>query len=54
MEARRDLAEVSERDGQSHGAVTAHAEVTNVVEENDAGRAGRVGALAEQSSDERV
>ena len=49
-----DAAEVRERDDDADGAVAAHAEVADVVEEDDAGGAGRIGRLAEQRADDDV
>ena len=41
-----DLPQMSERDHYPYGAVAAHPEVPDVVEEDDAGLAGGVGRLA--------
>src|SRR5207249_2350918 len=47
-----DAAEVGQRDGDADGAVAAHADGADVVEEDDAGDAGRLGRLAQQGADE--
>jgi len=49
-----DSAQMREGDDQSDGAVTAHAEVTDVIEEDDAGDAGGVDGFAEDGSDDDV
>ena len=49
-----DPAQVGQRDGHADRAVAAHAEVADVVEEDHAGRARRVGRLAEQRADHHV
>src|SRR6185369_3966347 len=41
-------AHMGERDDEADGPVAAHIEVADVVEEDDAGIAGRVGGLAEE------
>ena len=43
-----------QRDDQPHHAVSAHAEVANVVEEDDSRGARRVARLAKQRADEHV
>ena len=52
--ARADAAHVGERDDQPDGAVAAHPERADVVEEDDARGAGRVVRLAQQRADEHV
>ena len=54
MRARRDPAQMCQRDGHADRAVAAHAEVADVVEEDHARRAGRVARLAEQGADQHV
>src|ERR1017187_1338567 len=52
--AATDPPEMGQRHHQPDGAVAAHAEVADVVEEDDAGVAGRVGGLAEQGPDDGI
>ena len=54
LKARLHAAEVRQRRQQADGAVTAHAEVADVVEEEDARGARRVARLAQQGADDRV
>src|SRR3984885_15175390 len=51
MIAVSDFPQVRQRGDQSDGAVHTHAEISNVVEENYASGAGRIGGLAENSAD---
>ena len=54
MFARLDAAQARQRDDDSDSAVTAHAKIADVVEEEDARGAGRVCRLAEKGSDHYV
>ena len=54
MRPELDRAEVSERDGDADRAVAAHAEIADVVEEDDPDDAGRVGRFAEHRADHHV
>ena len=49
-----DFAQVRQRSHQSNCAVHAHAEISNIVEENHAGGTGGIGRLAEDSADDDV
>ena len=49
-----DAAHVEERCDQSNGAVTAHAQVSHIIEENHAGSASRIHRLTQQSADDDV
>ena len=51
VEAGLDPPHVGERDGEADGAVAAHVEVADVIEEDDAGRTGGVSRFAEEGSD---
>ena len=54
MLARLDAAHVGEGRDQPDGAVTAHAQVSHVVEEDHAGGAARVHRFTQQSADHHV
>ena len=54
MVARSDAAQMGEGRHQADGAMAAHAQVTDVVEKNDAGDAGRVFGLNQQRADHHV
>src|SRR5580704_10344881 len=54
MRAEADAAEMRERHGGADRGVTAHPEIAGVVEEDEAGGAGRVDRLAEKRADQRV
>ena len=54
MPAWLKAAQVFQRDNESHHAVSAHSEVTDIVEEHDAGRARRVCRLTKKRADEHV
>src|SRR5688500_8403486 len=54
MLARLDAPHVRERDHQADGAVAAHADGANVVEENDAGARRRIDRLDQQRADDDV
>ncbi len=47
-------AEMGERRDEADGAVAAHAEVSDVVEEDHAGGAARIDGLAEQGADDEI
>ena len=47
-------AHMRKRHGEADRPVAAHAEIADIVEEDDAGRAGRVVRLAQQRADQRV
>ncbi len=49
-----DAAQMAQCNGDANGAVAAHVQHTDVVEENDAGHAARLGWLGEQGADEHV
>ena len=49
-----DPAHMRKRHGEANRPVAAHAEVSDIVEENDAGRARRVMRFAKERADERV
>ena len=49
-----DASEMRERSHEADGAVPAHAEIADVVEENHAGLAGRIRRIAEQRADDGV
>ena len=51
---RAPAAEVRERDDEADGAVAAHLQHADVVEENDAGDAGLVRGRTEQRADQHV
>jgi hypothetical protein len=50
MLARLDLSHVRKRSNEPNGSVSAHSQVTDVIEEDDAGSAGRITRFAQQSS----
>lgn len=54
VEAGLNPPHVGERDGEADGAMAAHVEVADVVEEDDARRTGGVSGFAEQGSDHGV
>ena len=54
MFAGLDLTHVRERDDQSNGPVSAHAEITDVVEEDDATRAGFVFRFDQYRTDHHI
>ena len=54
MRAKADAAEMRERHGSADRGVTAHPEIADIVEEYQAGGAGRVDRLAENRADQRV
>src|SRR5271155_3010612 len=54
MRAEADAAEMRESHGGADRGVTAHPEIAGVVEEDEAGGAGRIDRLAEKGADKRV
>src|ERR1700733_3167992 len=54
VRAEADTAEMRERHGGADRRVPAHAEIADVVEEDQAGRAARILRLAEQRADQGV
>ena len=54
MVARLDASQISQRDHQADGAVPAHAEVADIVEEDDARGASWVGRFAQQRAHRHV
>src|SRR5208283_5016696 len=54
MDAGTDAAHPGQRDHQADGPMAAHAQIADVVEEDDAGGAGGVDGHAQQGADDRV
>jgi hypothetical protein len=54
MLARTNAAHVSESRDQPNGSVTAHAQITDVVEENDAGDTGGIGWFEKRCADNNI
>ena len=54
MLTRLDAVHVGERGDQSNGAVTAHAQVSHIVEEDHAGGAARVHWFTQESADHHI
>ena len=54
MRADADPAQVRERDDEADRSVTAHADGSDIVEEDHSGRAARIGGLAQQRSDQDI
>src|SRR5258708_22356948 len=54
VRSRADAAEVRESNDQADGPKPAHAEVPDVVEEDDTGRAARVSGWAEEGADHDI
>ncbi len=48
MRAGRDFSQMGQRDDEADGAVAAHAQVADVIEEDDTGGAGLIDRFAEQ------
>ena len=54
MFARLDAVHVGQRRNQSNGSVTAHAQVSDIVEKDHAGGAARIHRFTQQSADHHV